>query len=203
MKRLLLVVTLFALVSCGGSNTAPTPTPTPTPTTFTLTGTVTSTQGGAPVNGATMRVDAGPNANRTTTTDAAGRYTLANLSQSGFTLNVSATNFLSQGVGVDLTGNRTVDVALTPTPLFTRAGSGANVFDMPTTVSRIRIQATYGGSCENFIVHIAGKGVVNEILGTCSVASGRTFDGTFVTGGGVVEVLFSSGVGWTFTEVRQ
>lgn len=89
------------------------------------------------------------------------------------------------------------------TPLFTRGGTGANVFDMPTTVTRVRIQADYGGSCENFIVHIGGRGVVNEILGSCSVAtSGRHFDGTFVTTGGVVEVLSSSGISWSFTEVR-
>lgn len=87
-------------------------------------------------------------------------------------------------------------------PLFTKVGTGANVFDMPTYITRIRIQATYPGSCENFIVHIAGRGVVNEILGTCSIGLGRTFDGTFLTSGGVTEVLFSNGLTWTFTEVR-
>lgn len=204
MKHLLPALGILTLVSCGGgSNTPTTPTPPPAPTTFTLSGTVTSAQGGATISGATVRVDGGPNAGRSTTTDGTGRYSLANLAQSGFTLTVSATNFVGQGVGVDLTSNRTVDVSLAPTPLFTRAGAGANVFDMPTTVSRTRIQATYGGNCENFIVRVAGRSVVNEILGTCSVASGRTFDGTFLTtGGGVVEVLFSVGVSWTFTEVR-
>ena len=89
-----------------------------------------------------------------------------------------------------------------PPPIFTRTGTGANVFDMPTYVTRIRIQGSYSGNCENFVVRIAGRLIVNEILGTCSVASGRNYDGTFVATGGVTEVVLSTGITWTFTEVR-
>ena len=92
----------------------------------------------------------------------------------------------------------------TPTPpsepLFTRSGTGANVFDMPTTVRWVRITADYGGFCENFFVHIVGRSVVNETLGTCS--SGSHFEGTYATTGGTAEVTGSTGVAWTFTEVR-
>lgn len=74
---------------------------------------------------------------------------------------------------------------------------------MPTTISRIHITGDYGGYCENFIVHIGGRGVVNEILGTCPVATtGRHYDAIALTVGGVVEIVDSSGVAWTFTEVR-
>jgi hypothetical protein len=90
----------------------------------------------------------------------------------------------------------------TPIPVFTRSGTGASVFDLPTYVTRVRITGDYAGFCENFIVHIAGRGVVNEILGTCSNGSGPHFDGTYATSGGQVEVLNSTGISWTFTELR-
>jgi hypothetical protein len=54
-------------------------------------------------------------------------------------------------------------------------------------------------------VHIAGRGVVNEIIGTSPFFSGisTVSDGTYVTTGGVTEILSSAGVSWTFTEVRN
>lgn len=93
--------------------------------------------------------------------------------------------------------------APTPPPVqaWVQSGTGAQVFDMPRTVTRVRIFGDYSGRCENFIIHIAGRGVVNEILGTCSVAIGPHFDGTFVTTGGVVEVLNSVGISWTLVQV--
>ena len=111
-------------------------------------------------------------------------------------------------VGDQTTGNDGMNVGgvgtLDGIPVFTQTGSGASVFDIPTRITRIKISGDYGGSCENFIVHIAGKTVVNEILGSCSVATtGSHYEGTFlIAGGGVAEVLFSSGITWTFTEVR-
>ena len=100
------------------------------------------------------------------------------------------------------TPNPTPTPTPTPTPVFTHSGTGASVFTMPTSVTRVRIAADYAGSCENFIVHIAGAFVVNEILGTCIAASGPHFEGTYATTGGQVEVLNSTGISWTFTEVR-
>ncbi len=109
-------------------------------------------------------------------------------------------------VGDQTSGSNTLNVSgtgINNTPLFTKSGSGANVFDLPTTIKRIRIFGDYSGRCENFIVHIAGRSVVNEILGSCSVATSAShFDGTFVTTGGVVEVTNSSGISWTLVEVR-
>ena len=87
------------------------------------------------------------------------------------------------------------------TALFVFAGAGNTVFDMPTKIRRIRIQATYSQSSSNFIVKIAGSLVVNELLGTFW---GQTsYDGTHaIAGGGQVEITNSSGVQWIFTEVR-
>ena len=96
----------------------------------------------------------------------------------------------------------TTTTTLPPRPLFTASGIGDNVFDMPTSVARVKITGDYPSNCSNFIVKIGGRLVVNEILGTCSIAVGPHFEGTYVTTGGVVEITNSTGVAWTFTEVR-
>ncbi len=202
MKKLFLVAAIVAS-ACGGSNpTAPTtapPAPAPTPTTYTLSGTVTSTAGGA-ISGATVRISDGANAGKSALTNSNGSYALTGLAVSGFSVGASATNYNPLGKSVTLTSSQTVDFQLTPTPLFSRSGSGDTVFDMPTTVGRIKITADYRTNSSNFIVHIAGRGVVNELVGT---AWNQThFEGTYVTTGGVVEILFSSGVAWTFAEIR-
>ena len=162
---------------------------------FTLQGTVTSTSGTAIPN-ATVRVSDGVNAGRSATTSSNGSYSLTGLSTSGFTLSASATNFVSVGKPVTLTSSQTVDFQLTPTPLFTRSGIGDTVFDVPTTVTRLRIDATYTGSCQNFIVRISTTvtSLVNVIIGTCSVADTRSpFSGTYaINNGGTVSITSST-----------
>jgi Abnormal spindle-like microcephaly-assoc'd, ASPM-SPD-2-Hydin len=85
--------------------------------------------------------------------------------------------------------------------IFRRSGSGDTVFDMPLDVSRIHIVGTYPGFSSNFIVKIGGRLIVNELLGT---GWGTTrYDGTLLTGGGgTVSITNSSGVSWSFEEVR-
>lgn len=207
MKRLILACAVV-VSACGGSKnpTAPTtttPAAAPTPTTYTLSGTVTSTSGG-PISGATVRISDGANAGKSTTTAANGSYGLTGLAVSGFSVGASATNYNALGKSVTLTSSQTVDFALTPTPLWTASGIGDSVFDMPTTVARVRIQAAPTTSCQNFIVRVGGRAsIVNVILGSCSVADARTLDSTYLTGGGgVVSITSSTGVQWTFTEVR-
>lgn len=207
MKSLIALLSICVLtVGCGSSSTtAPTAsTATPvvtTPTTFTLSGTVTSTTGAA-ISGATVRVVDGPNAAKSTTSGATGAYSLTGLSVSGMTVNASATNYTATSKGVTLTTSQAMDFQLAPTPLFVQSGVGDSVFTIPSSVSRVRIQATPSTSCQNFAVQIAGRLVVNVILGTCSVADSRTHDGTYLTSGGVTQVTISSGVSWTFTEQR-
>lgn len=89
-----------------------------------------------------------------------------------------------------------------PPVLWGASGTGANVFTMPAYIRRVKIDGAYGGRCENFIVRIAGRLVVNEILGNCSVGVGRDYTGTFTTTGGLVEITSSTGILWTFLEVR-
>ena len=102
-----------------------------------------------------------------------------------------------------LNGSKT-PVVSSPAPIqsasFSKTGTGDTVFDLPSSVTRIQIQATYNGNSSNFIVHIAGNLIVNELLGSSykSVNS----DGTYLLiGGGTVEVTNSSGVLWTFTAI--
>jgi hypothetical protein len=85
--------------------------------------------------------------------------------------------------------------------LFHRSGTGDSVFDMPADVARVRIIGVYTGFSSNFIVRIGGRLTVNELLGTGW--SQTRYDGTLLTGGGgVVSITNSSGVSWSFEEVR-
>ena len=88
---------------------------------------------------------------------------------------------------------------ITVQKIWSKSGVGDSVFDMPTYVSRVRVIGTYTGYSSNFIVDVAGRLFVNELLGT---GWGTTrYDGTLLTSGGVVEITHSSGVSWSFTQV--
>lgn len=150
-----------------------------------------------------MRVQDGPNAGKQAVAGAAGAFSLPGLAPSGMTVVASAANFVSASDGVTLTASRILNFTLTPTPIFTFSGVGDSVFTLPATVSRVRITARYTGSSSNFIVRIGGALVVNVIIGTSAIFGGNTtFDGTYLTAGGTVAITNSSGVAWTFTEVR-
>jgi carboxypeptidase family protein len=202
MKRLLPILTLaLGLSACGGGSSPTAPAPvTPTPTTFTLSGTVTSSQNGAGISGASVKIGDSTNAGRSTTTDGSGHYSLAGLSRAGFTVNFTAVNFFDTSAGVTLSDNQTLSAQMAPTPLFTASGSGDNVFSIPTSVRTVRITGDYPGRTSNFIVKIGGSLVVNELVGT---DWGQPhFAGTYLTTGGTVQITNSSGVTWSFTEVR-
>jgi hypothetical protein len=84
---------------------------------------------------------------------------------------------------------------------FQKSGSGDTVFDLPARAATYRIQASYGGTSSNFVVHVGGQLVVNELLGTTWSAS--EFAGTYpLPASGRVEITRSSGVAWSFTEQR-
>lgn len=200
MRWLLPTLILLATSCGGGSSPAPTPSPTPPATpTYTLSGRVTN-EAAVPIGGATVEVMDGPNAGRSAQTNNSGNYSLAGLSQSGFTARATADYHRSASMGVTLTADRTVNFQLREIPLFRRSGTGNTVFDMPTHVRRVRIVGTYTRSSQNFVVWIDGDLIVNELLGT---HWGMTrYEGIHLTGGGVTEVKLSSGVSWSFSEVR-
>jgi len=89
----------------------------------------------------------------------------------------------------------------TSSALYSISGIGDNVFSIPDNVTKINIKATYDKRSSNFIVDIGGDLIVNEIIGTNSDI--LTFEGTYLLKDGrTTEITNSSGVSWTFTEVR-
>ena len=101
-----------ATVACGGNS--PTSPSSFTPTTFSLSGQVTDRTTGAGIAGATVSIADGPNAGRWAATDGSGHYGFPALEQSGFAVNVAASNYLSQSTGVTLTSNQTLSFQLEP-----------------------------------------------------------------------------------------
>lgn len=84
--------------------------------------------------------------------------------------------------------------------VFARTGSGDTVFELPPRVRRVRIQGTYAGASQNFVVTIADRLVVNAIVGTAQ--NPPSVDGTFaIEAGGTVQIRGSSGVAWSLQEV--
>lgn len=209
MKRVLLVVahvSSLMMLACGGSSstTAPSTPSTPTPTTFSLSGNV--SVGGIGIAGALLTIADGANAGKTATTDAAGAYRFTGLASGGFTMNVTAATYISVARSVTLITDTTVNVSMLPTAVWTQSGTGDNVFTVPNYVTKVRIDATYPGSCQNFIVHLSTQiaSLVNIIIGSCSVADTKSpFSGTYaIAGGGQIQITSSTGINWTFTEVR-
>lgn len=81
---------------------------------WTLSGTVRDARTNASLSGVTVLVTDGPNANRQTTTDGSGNYSLANLAQSGFSVRFSRSGYESTGRGVTLTQDTRLDINLQP-----------------------------------------------------------------------------------------
>lgn len=199
MKRLFLLP-LLAVIACGGkgSPTSPSPAPTPQPSLFNLTGHVSNSSNGTPVGGVNIRIVDGPDAGKSTSTNSGGDYAILGLRASAFSVSASANYYNGQSRAINFTGSQTLDFALEPIPLWTRSGSGNQVFDMPTTVSRVHIQGHWNGQGNsNFIVWVGRDLVVNEIL-----RQTINYDGTHLVTGGVVRVEDSNYIAWTFTEIR-
>lgn len=180
---------------------APTPTPTPTPApapvvTVSVAGVV-SDANATPtraVGGATVRIGT-----RTTTTDGNGFYSFGGVTPGGVSIVVTAPNYNNATDNFTLAAVDTRrDIRIVPH--WTLSGTGNTVFDMPTYVSRVRVTGRYTSNSSNFIIRVAGRLLVNELLGTDWQTT--TYDGTHLTSGGTVEIVSSSGVVWTFTQVQ-
>lgn len=218
MKQLLAAVCLLTCAACGSSSpsapsatpaastpaVATTPTPVPTASTFSLSGTISFTGVGSGIPSASVTILDGPNAGRSTQTDAAGAYGFSALTSAGFNVSISASGFLSVTRGVNLASNTTLSVSLLPSQLFTQTGVGDNVFTIPAYVTRVRVDGSFQGSCQNFIVNANNRLLINVIIGTCSVADTRSpFSGTYaISGATSIAITNSTGIAWTFTEVR-
>lgn len=200
---LTVILTSFA---CGGdSPTSPTSTaPPPAPAVTSLTGTV-SSAAGTRLSGATVTFLDGPNSGRVTQTNTNGEYAFSGIASGNSNLVARFPSHVDESRGMTLAaGANSLSFTLQLGPPFTISGSGNTVFDVPNYVRRVRVQGSFSGSCQNFVVWIGGRLIVNEILGSCSVASGRSYDGThqLQTNGGMGETRNSNGVSWSITELR-
>jgi hypothetical protein len=176
----------------------------PVVTLYTITGVVTVGISTTPIAGATVSIVDGPNAGKTTITDGNGRYTLAEVTFAGFSVLVTAPGYNGTSRGVPLTSGvtpATANFSLVPSVAWSRTGAGDTVFDMPNYFPRVRVIGIYNGFSSNFIVRLSGRLLVNELLGTFWTMP--RYEGVLLTnGGGVVEIVSSSGVSWSFAEER-
>ena len=223
------VVALGLLVACGDDDTTPTPTrPSPvqpvTPTQPAVTAQNLTIQGPtwfADSNelkvdqtaqlranlelsdGSTREdVDAEWTSSNTTVATVSADGLLTGRQPGGFDLRATA-----EGLTARVSGIRVV-----PKPVPWRAsGTGATILDLPTRITRIRIEGEYTGSSENFIIWCGIGGdrgglLVNEILGTRSsthysgIHSARRSYGNAGDPCRELQVEHSQGIRWTITE---
>lgn len=218
MRRLVfLMILVTAFAGCGGSDSggspaSPSSPTTPTTPTVTVTGVnVTGAGcGGSSCSittiGGTVQLTAAATKSDGSSQDVTSAATWNSTNTAIATVSSSGLVTVKKGGSCDVTavyqgkmGGQTINAAV---PLWTKTGTGDMVFDMPTYVSRVRITGSYPGYSSNFIVKVGGQLLVNVIIGSSAYADGRSYDGTLITVGGVVQITYSTGVSWTFTEVR-
>ncbi len=190
-----LLVLFCLMLSCKKTPTAP-EIPDATQTSVTVTST-NSTIWVGQTEQMTAKVNMSDGSTKTATgTWSSDNTAVATVSSSGLVTGISAGTATISCTEGGMSGTKLITVR----SIWSKSGVGADVFDMPTYVSRVKITGEYTGYVENFVVWIGSDLVVNEILGTASGYS-TTYSGTFLTSGGVVEVKYSNGLSWSFTEV--
>ena len=196
MRRCVAVSLLcISAAACGGDK-SPT-----APSSFTLNGTVTDRSNGQALSGVTVVVIDGADLNKSATTDGSGHYALGGLIGPVDTVLPEKQYYLGNARSVALTTNVTQDFVLDFAQPFTRSGVGDAVFDILPPERHIRIKAKYTKNSNPFVVSILNDRVlVNELLGTSH--NKTTFEGTFELSEATVVIEKSSGVAWSFTEVR-
>lgn len=90
---------------------------------------------------------------------------------------------------------------------FRVSGQGLTTFELPAGITRLRIVGNTGkDTCLNFIVFVGGKLIVNDIIGTCIIATARTYDRIHVVSGTTVDIRGSwrehnfTPISWTIEE---
>lgn len=166
------IVLALAVTGCGSSNNTPTApstptTPTPTQTTFNLTGQVTDSSTGSGISNANVAIADGPNTGKSTTTDGSGNYAFTGLQQSGFTVNASANNYVSQSKGVTLTSNQILSFQLVRSG--PRTSFGAGQFLVGTDIAAGRYFSSPSNGCywerESGLGGTLGEIVANDFIG--------------------------------------
>jgi hypothetical protein len=150
---------LIMAIACGGSKGTAT---SPSSTTLTLSGQVTDDMGGRGISGATVSIADGLNAGKSTTTDGLGDYSFTGLQQAGFTVNVSASNYVSQSKGVTLTSNQILSFHLrrvSTTSTFHLTGIATDDDGDPVTGATVTLNPNgdFGGTSMSGVTDGAGS----------------------------------------------
>lgn len=104
-------------------------------------------------------------------------------------------------VGCDKSADSPTGPSSSAGPLFSRSGSGNDVFNRPSFVNRVRITGQFSGFSSNFFVYCGTDLLVNELLGTGWKTT--SYAGTHaVSNCSQFEIKDSNGVSWTIAEVR-
>ena len=156
----LLILSLGLVPACDAPSTSPS-------RLLTLSGTVADDETGERLEGALVRIGDGPNAGRETTSDAEGRFVIAGLAESGFTVLVAHDGYHPFHQGITLTAHTSVSVRL----------------------SRIRIDLMRVGWWGYYHQTFNGTRTSHQLLGPKLVQSGRTVTGTFEMTQGVACAL--------------
>jgi hypothetical protein len=110
--RFLAIPAMLALAAgCAGGGSAPTA---PSAPTFQLSGTVRDASALIPLAGVTVSAADGRNTGKSTTSDAAGRYTLTGLVEDSFTLRTQSGGYEDHLQDVRITQHTNVDIRLIP-----------------------------------------------------------------------------------------
>lgn len=204
-----IMVGVVLVAACNKSNspTAPSPTPVapaPTPTAPTITrfnlwGFVKNATTGQNVAGARITLaSTAAQTNVTTTANGDGYYIAEGVGVGGpYTVTIDAdrhNRFTESGVMLAQDVPRDWRIQ----PFWTMSGTGNTVFDMPRSVSRVRIRGRWlQRDTSNFIVYISDRLVLNEIL-----RQSLTYEGVHQVPAGsyVVRIENSSQIVWEFIQ---
>jgi hypothetical protein len=206
IRRTILALVLAVLVTgCRFLDTQTGPSTNPAPeTTVSLSGVVKAVGSGGPVKGAVIEILDGINKGLLMTTDGKGAYRFDNVSVGNANISASAPGFPQAILGVHIEAGSTLDFELEPPPWSAR-GTGSDVFQAPSWVTRVRIEGELDGTgpCETLVVRQETRSVVTMTLGSCPAGIQRYQGVHLLTGGVWVETIATSTkVSWTFESIR-
>jgi len=98
----------------------------------------------------------GPNAGRSATTGADGRYSLPDLESGGFTLTTERAGYSPQAQPVTLTGHQTADAVLVPLPAHIERTPGSSLDGVNCTTTGCQFSGTLTNTGEGCAAHAQG-----------------------------------------------
>lgn len=195
---------LVLLLGCGGYKTPLAPS-----AAVSLVGTVT-TQDGATLAGASVRVVDGVNAGKSTMTNNEGEYRFDGLTAGIGNVTAAADSYDPVTMSSPINGTAPLNFTLRTSTPWSTAGFGSAVFEMPSYVVSVHIVGLNTGVASDFIVRVGACTIVDDRLG---VGQFRTLsEGSYLVSEAgnpppppptrVVKIVGSPGLSWSLTEDR-